>query len=272
MLGDLVSKGIDSKGVVQQLIDLEKDGVNVIRIVGNHELMLLAMQRLMGLEFELPHIPQEMLSNVCASFFVRSNGTWSILKSYGFPGVDDQRGWLFKAHGPEKAVPLVFEFAQTMPWNLPQDHLEFIAAARPFHIERNCLFVHAGLHPDHLNATSAAAAAEAQLLNEPSELSWNRDWLGMKPGFPELIIHGHTPLPYLYCRVEDTSPWKDDDLVFKSVIHQNAINLDSGVFMDSGHLTAVEIPENGSVSGFEFIRVPRLDPVAKDPLWYLGFT
>jgi len=42
--GDLSSKGEDSKGVHQQLQTLEQNGIRVILLLGNHELMLLAMQ------------------------------------------------------------------------------------------------------------------------------------------------------------------------------------------------------------------------------------
>ena len=114
-------------------------------------------------------------------------------------------------------------------------------------------------------------AVESQIEEDASDLCWNRDWLGQTPGFPELIVHGHTPLCYLYSFISDTSPWRDGDLVFKSVVHNGALNLDSGVFLEAGHLTAVEIPENGCPSDFRFIRVPRMDPVCKDRLWHLNY-
>ena len=46
--GDLSSKGEDSKGVHGQLLALEARGVQLIVLLGNHELMLLAMQRIDG--------------------------------------------------------------------------------------------------------------------------------------------------------------------------------------------------------------------------------
>jgi serine/threonine protein phosphatase 1 len=115
-------------------------------------------------------------------------------------------------------------------------------------------------------------AVESQIEADARELCWNRDWLGQTPGFPELIVHGHTPLSYLYSYISDTSPWRDNDLVFKSVVHNGALNLDSGVFLEAGHLTAVEIPENGSPADFDFIRVARIDPVCKDRLWHLDYA
>ena len=46
--GDLSSKGEDSRGVHSQLLSLEQRGVKLLVLLGNHELMLLAMQRMVG--------------------------------------------------------------------------------------------------------------------------------------------------------------------------------------------------------------------------------
>lgn len=46
--GDLSSKGEDSQGVHEQLLSLEQRGINLIVLLGNHELMLLAMRRIMA--------------------------------------------------------------------------------------------------------------------------------------------------------------------------------------------------------------------------------
>jgi serine/threonine protein phosphatase 1 len=127
------------------------------------------------------------------------------------------------------------------------------------------------MRPAHLGVDEVHRAIDSQLEDDARELCWNREWLGLTPGFPELVVHGHTPLCYLYSYIPDTTPWRDIDLVFKSVIKNGALNLDSGVFLEAGHLTAVEIPEDGCPSEFRFIRVPRLDPVCKDRLWYLNY-
>ena len=42
LLGDYVDRGPDSKGVVDYIMDLKKDGYNVITLMGNHEDMLLS--------------------------------------------------------------------------------------------------------------------------------------------------------------------------------------------------------------------------------------
>lgn len=271
-IGDLSAKGIDSCGVHQQLIELQRRGVELIPLVGNHELMLLAMQRFLGVELDLPQIPDAMLQHGEVEFFIRANGAWATLKSYGFDRIDERLLWAFGADHPRRHFENVAHQIRQQDWVLPQSHLDLLAQCKTHHLARNCLFVHAGIHPDFLTHSRAAEAVRAQLNAGGRDLCWNREWLGMTPNFPELIVHGHTPLSCLFSRLEDTGPWKDDSLVFKSVIHAGALNLDSGVFLDAGHLTAVEVPEDGDWQSLRFIRVPRLDPVEKDNLWYVNLT
>ena len=268
--GDLSSRGPDSKGVHQQLIDLENSGVRLILLIGNHEVMLLAMQRIIGANVDLTHLPDEMFHEAEIEFLLRSNATWATLKSYGFDGVEAREFWAFQGDDPREHFKKVAAQLSGLNWQLPQHHLDLLCRCKTHHIERNCLFVHAGLHPTFLQRSDLESAIQGQLEERAKELCWNRDWLGQRPGFPELVIHGHTPLCYLFSRLSNTDPWKDHELLFKSVIHEGALNIDSGVFLDSGHLTAVEIPEDGDPEGIQFVRVPRIDPVEKDRLWYVS--
>ncbi len=41
LLGDLIDRGIDSKGVLDSVIQLQENGYNVVCLMGNHEQMLL---------------------------------------------------------------------------------------------------------------------------------------------------------------------------------------------------------------------------------------
>ncbi len=269
--GDLSSKGEDSKGVHTHLLSLKSRGVRLIVLLGNHELMLLAMQRMVGANVDLTAFPESMFRGAEASFLIRSNETWATLKSYGLEKAEDPEFWAFRGDDPERHIKKVSQRLNSVEWVLPQAHLDLLCQCRTHHIERNCLFVHSGLQPAHIRIRDVHRAVSAQLQEDAAELCWNRDWLGIRPGFPELIVHGHTPLCYLYTRIPDTSPWQDVNLVFKSVVHNGALNLDSGAFLEAGHLTAVEIPENGCPSEFRFIRVPRIDPVCKDRLWHLDY-
>lgn len=270
--GDLSSKGHDSQGVHAQLVSLEEQGVNVIVLLGNHEVMLLAMQRLIGTDVALAGFPEAIFQGAATSFFMRSNETWATLKSYGFAHVDDPEMWAFRLDAPDQHFERISDRLANVNWALPQSHLDLLSRCKTHHIERNCLFVHSGLQTDHLRLPNVGDAINAQLREDPSQLCWNRDWLGVAPEFPELIVHGHTPLCYLYRWIENTDPWRDNDLVFKSVVYNGALNLDSGVFLDAGHLTAVEIPEDGRPSDIQFIRIPRIDPVNKDRLWHLNYV
>ena len=269
--GDLSSKGNDSQGVHEQLLALEQRGVNLIVLLGNHEIMLLAMQRLVGANVDLTAFPDSIFRGADVSFLMRSNETWATLKSYGLEGAEDPGFWAFRFDDPGRHFEKVSQRLNRVDWKLPQPHLDLLCRCRTYHIERNCLFVHSGIQPAYIRMPDAHRAVHAQLENNARDLCWNRDWLGQTPGFPELMVHGHTPLCYLYSWISDTSPWRDDDLVFKSVVHNGSLNLDSGVFLESGHLTAVDIPENGCPSEFRFIRIPRIDPVSKDRLWHINY-
>ncbi len=269
--GDLSSKGEDSRGVHDQLVRLEQSGVQVIVLLGNHELMLLAMQRLAGAKIDLSGFPQSIFRGADISCLMRSNETWATLKSYGREVADTRRYWAFRGDDPVKHFEAVSPLLDSPDWRLPQDHLDLLSRCKTHYIARNCLFVHSGIRPQYMQMDSAARAVESQISDDARELCWGREGLGQWPGFPELIVHGHTPLCYLYSFILDTTPWRDSDLVFKSVVHKGSLNLDSGVFLDAGHLTAVEIPESGNPSELRFIRVSRLDPVCKDRLGHFNF-
>lgn len=264
--GDLSSKGEDSRGVHDQLVRLEQRGVELIVLLGNHELMLLAMQRLAGADVDLSGFPESMFRGADISCLMRSNETWATLKSYGREVAETRRFWAFRHDDPVRHFEAVASLLNNDQWRLPQDHLDLLSRCKTHYIARNCLFVHSGIRPQYMRMGSAARAVDAQLQDDARELCWSREWLGQRPGFPELVVHGHTPLCYLYSFIADTTPWRDSDLVFKSVVHNGAVNLDSGVFLDAGHLTAIEIPASGNPSELRFIRVARLDPVCKDRL------
>ena len=269
--GDLSSKGEDSRGVHEQLLNLEQRGVNVVVLLGNHELMLLAVQRMIGADVDFTGFPESLFRGAALSFFVRDNETWATLKSYELESADDPQFWAFRHDNPQRHFENLAERLSEQDWRLPQPHLDLLCRCKTHHIERNCLFVHSGIRSSHLRMDNVHRAVDAQLAEDARDLCWGRDWLGQTPGFPELVVHGHTPLHYLHSCIPDTTPWRDEDLVFKSVVHNGAVNLDSGVFLEAGHLTAVEIPEDGRVSDLDFIRVPRLDPVCKDRLWHHNY-
>ncbi len=210
--GDLSSKGEDSQGVHAQLLSLEERGVNLIVLLGNHELMLLAMQRLVGADVNLTAFPESMFRGADVSFLMRSNETWATLKSYGLESAEDPEFWAFRYDNPARHFEKVSQRLNRVDWKLPQPHLDLLCRCKTHHIERNCLFVHSGIRPDKLRMDDVHRAVESQIEEDARELCWNRDWLGQTPGFPELVVHGHTPLCYLYSFIPDTSPWRDERL------------------------------------------------------------
>ncbi|MCA9231214.1 MAG: metallophosphoesterase [Planctomycetales bacterium] len=269
--GDLSSKGDDSQGVHTQLVELEQKGVRLIVLLGNHELMLLAMQRIVGAEVDLTAFPESMFRGADVSFLMRSNETWATLISYGLESANEPEFWAFQNDNPQRHFEKVLPKLETLEWKLPRQHLDLLCRCKTHLVERNCLFVHSGIGPEFLRMDCVDLAINSQMETDARQLCWNRDWLGQAPAFSELVIHGHTPLSYLHSYIPDTAPWRDNDLVFKSVVHNGALNLDSGVFLEAGHLTAVEIPESGCPAEFRFLRVPRIDPVCKDRLWHLDY-
>ncbi|MGI9470850.1 MAG: metallophosphoesterase [Rubripirellula sp.] len=269
--GDLSSKGEDSRGVHRQLLSLEQRGVNLIVLLGNHELMLLAMQRMVGADVDFTSYPESLFRGADVSFLMRGNETWATLKSYDLEHAEDPEYWAFRHNNPAAHFERMSQRIKASDWKLPQPHLDLLCRCKTHHIERGCLFVHSGLCPKQLEMDEVHRAVDQQLQEDARELCWNREWLGHAPGFPETLVHGHTPLSYLHSYIPDTTPWRDEDLVFKSVVHNGALNLDSGVFLEAGHLTAVEIPESGCPTEFRFIRMPRLDPVCKDRLWHHNY-
>ena len=204
--GDLSSKGVDSKGVHQQLIELEESGIDLILLAGNHELMLLAMQRFIGVKVDLHGLPDGMLDEAEIDFLMRHNGTWATLKSYGFTDVDARQLWAFDRDDPRTHFEKAADELSGVKWQLPQNHLDLLCRCKTHHLERNCLFVHAGMHPKFLQMGNVNSAIAGQMDERPKDVCWNRDWLGRKPGFPELVVHGHTPLFYLYLRLDKTDP------------------------------------------------------------------
>ncbi len=220
--GDLSSKGEDSQGVHEQLLSLEQRGINLIVLLGNHELMLLAMQRMIGAKVNFGAFPESIFRGADISFLMRDNETWATLKSYDLEGANDPEFWAFRYDNPLQHFQHVSERLQSVNWKLPQPHLDLLCRCKTHHVERNCLFVHSGIRAAHMQLDDVHRAVESQLEQDARELCWNRDWLGHTPGFPELVVHGHTPLCYLHSYLPDTSPWRDDDLVFKSVVHNGA--------------------------------------------------
>ncbi len=153
-LGDYVDRGPDSKGVIDHLIQLQKNQPNTVFLKGNHEALLL----------EFLEDPEDMLHWL-------DWGGQEALSSYGL--ID-----ILKRSGEDLAAELSLAMGR--------DHLAFIRNLALTHIEGDYLFVHAGVRP----GVKIEDQKEEDLLwirkrfqNAPREL---------RP--PYTVVHGHQPL------------------------------------------------------------------------------
>lgn len=162
-LGDLVDRGPDSKGVIEQLIAGQTAGRNWHVIKGNHDRMFNRFVRsgeqhdariLSGLGWMNPRLGGPMT-----------------LESYGI------------ADAAEMPLSDAFQAAQAV---VPEAHMSFVEGL-PLYLERDgLLFVHAGIVPD----VPLADQIEDDLI-------WIRaTFHAFTDAHPWLIVHGHTALEY----------------------------------------------------------------------------
>ncbi len=153
-LGDYVDRGLDSKGVLDLLIDKPLSGFRSTHLMGNHEQALL-----------------EFLTNIeiCQSWL--SFGGGATLHSYGVP---------FDAVQPSKDDFRALQ--QALLQHLPPDHLAFLKSLKPYRAVDGYLFVHAGIRPGVALADQTAA-----------DLLWIRgDFLASSADHGHVVVHGHS--------------------------------------------------------------------------------
>lgn len=110
LLGDLVDRGPDSKGVLDFVLRQRDSGFRVVCLLGNHEEMCLAWHR-------EPH-------DLRAWELWSANGGRQTLASYGYTGP-----------GPPPRTAI------------DPEHVEFLLGLPAWHRSRGVTFVHAGLRP-----------------------------------------------------------------------------------------------------------------------------
>ncbi len=153
-LGDYVDRGLQSREVVDSLLDAPLAGFEAVYLKGNHEQALL-----------------DFLIDSRVALDWMTYGGDATLYSYGV-GLDGPRS------NPETLMRLQEKFRA----NLPARHLAFYRALVPWHLEGDYLFVHAGIRP--------GVALDAQ---QESDLLWIRDdFLESSDDFGKVVVHGHT--------------------------------------------------------------------------------
>lgn len=98
ILGDMIDRGPDPKGVVQDILDRQADGFNIIALQGNHEDMYMAC--LDGIN-AIGNGEEDIQENICDVFLFNGGNTTS--KSYGRIVPDDDHLDFFRS------LPLKYE-------------------------------------------------------------------------------------------------------------------------------------------------------------------
>ena len=161
-LGDYIDRGAESRGVIDQIIDLRSQARFEVRCLkGNHEQALLQF-------LDDPGFGPSWVGH----------GGGPSLMSYGIAPPQmrsDEEGW--------EATRIAFGAA------LPPHHLDFFQGLELCLVVGDYLFVHAGVRP----GVPLEHQAEQDLL-------WIRgDFLNDPNGFEKMVVHGHTPVdrPYI---------------------------------------------------------------------------
>lgn len=187
-MGDYVDRGPDSRGVVDTLIEFARQQECVF-LLGNHESMFLDF-----LGWQHP-------AYFAGDAFLMNGGDRT-LASYGY----------FDRADPERE-----------PFVLPEGHEAFYRALQLYHIERDHVFVHAGLGRELLAEVDPQRALERA---NPEDLLWDRSTLDRPHSLGRTLVYGHTPSP------DFTVRW---NLPF-------SIGIDTGAVY-GGRLTALRLPD-----------------------------
>ena len=154
-VGDYVSRGPDSKGVIDLLLNLEWPGFRTVFLKGNHEdcmLRFLAGDLLVGSHW-------------------LSKGGAETLKSYGVA-----------CDGDTELSEAVLDKLRTALANVvPHKHLRFLRELSRSYHEGNCYFVHAGIKP--------GVALHEQC--ERDQLWIRRRFHQSEYDHGAIIVHGH---------------------------------------------------------------------------------
>ena len=157
-LGDYVDRGMESRQVIDRLLDPPADGLERIFLKGNHEDAMI-----------------RFLDDTAMGPSWMGFGGDATLYSYG---VD-----VFGA--PPEGVDRLEFIQQALRANLPRNHLALLQRLRLSYLVGDYFFCHAGVRPGvSLNAQGA------------EDLMWIRDdFLHSRKSHGKIIVHGHSIEP-----------------------------------------------------------------------------
>ena len=160
VLGDLVDRVPDRRGVIETLMQGQVAGRDWTVLRGNHDQLFLDF--LDSGQIHSPHIGSGR------SWLHERMGGTETLASYGVAATEDAPDW----PGARAAVP--------------QAHVAFLQGLPHHHLRGDLLFVHAGIEP--------RAPLEWQ---SEHDMIWIREpFLSYAGTWPWLVVHGHTALQH----------------------------------------------------------------------------
>ncbi len=170
-VGDYVDRGPDSKGVIDYLLNLS-EYQKCIFLMGNHEDMMLWY-----LDIQHSGVSRITMQSGENGVYWLSNGGRTTMQSYGVEDLIDFHQ-AHDGHAREALTEVIGE-----------KHLDFLKGLQYFYIEGSNLFVHAGVSPGGLIATSPEDAVES---STDEYLLWDREAYRWPNKFGTMI-YGHTP-------------------------------------------------------------------------------
>lgn len=225
LLGDLVNRGPDSKGVMDR-VDEEKqacreNGIEFVLIQGNHD---LGLKNLLLADIK----PDEDLPFEIKLFF--DKGGLNTLASYGVNVAAASPYIASHVHTVEgrgiRISPAEVVQAQlALLTRIPQAHLQLLEDMVPFYDTEKFYFCHAGIDPTR----RLADQQEIVLTGRNDEV---RRFAKYDLPLEKIIVHGHTPTSSLYK-------------------NKAQINLDNGIYKWGTLGAAVLTPDS-----IDFLRAP----------------
>ncbi len=153
-LGDLVDRGLDSRGVIDFLLDDHPADLPFVVLRGNHEEMML-----------------RFLDDVSVAPGWLEYGGAATLLSYGV-----------SMSGPVSDERMLIDLQRRFVENVPPRHVAFMRDARFYYVAGDYLFVHAGIRPGE--------PLDAQ---QPEDLMWIRaEFLRSNADHGYIVVHGHS--------------------------------------------------------------------------------
>lgn len=154
-LGDYVDRGLESRQVIDRLLDPPDDGFERVLLKGNHEDAML-----------------QFLDDTAIGPSWMGFGGDATLYSYGV----DVLGT------PPEGIDRLAFIQQMLRDRLPRSHADLLGALRLCHAEGDYYFCHAGVRP--------GVPLEAQ---SAEDLMWIRDdFLNSRKPLGKIVVHGHS--------------------------------------------------------------------------------